>query len=396
MNKTGEEYDANAETDQAEVLSGLNRAREKFVKDDGKILYEYSSARTMYDFSEKTTKGIIKSPQTIYLITVNSLLLFWVFFSLIYRLATEENNGAVWLSMIPSLILIAAVTAIVIISALGSWGKVARFVLKRGLYSAHGDAAARAQLEAMKRGFERADKNRTTENAITVTDRYVVITLLGRERVFDKSKVQMRVQKFNGELTALFSAEGETKVSVEFPERLPLEDWYKLKKALGDGLVTVRNIPEKYEKERDENGRRLYAGYSLGNVIVSFIMSCVILTAGVMLVVAHYLWVPGIPPFLGVFFALMSGLCFTNTFQHIPAVKVAVLPLIFSLVLLVIPPWVFVWYETTFAQNALSFWGVLTHADIFPVGMAFFSSLGGMVFVFAIVKLIDFVRFGKE
>ncbi len=394
MSKNREEY--TTETEQAEVLTEIDRARTKFVKEGDKILYEFSSARTMYDFSDETTKGIIKHPQTIYLITVNSLLLLWVLFSLIYRLVTEENKSGVFLSMLPSLILVAAVTAIVVISALGSWGKVARFALKHGLYSRRGDAVDRARLMAMKREFEHADRNKGRENAITVTEETVIITLYGRSHTFDKSRVLMQVQRFDGALMANFTIEDEMPIRMDFPERLPLDEWHKLKKALRDNLKTIRALPKMLEKETDDKGRRLYGGYTLGSVILSFIMSCVILTIGIMLTVAHYLWVPGIPPFVGVFFALMSGLCFTNTFQHIPAVNVVMLPLIFSIVLLVIPPWIFVWYETTLAQNALTFWGVLTHADVFPVGMMFFSAMGGMVLVFAIIKLIDFLRFGKQ
>ena len=393
MNKK-EEY-TNAEAEQQELLERLKASEAKFVNEDDKILYEFSSARTMYDFSEKTAKNIIKHPQTIYLITVGFLLLAWVLFSLIYRLITEENKGAVMLGMVPSLILVAAVTAIVLITALGAWGEIARFALKRGLHS-RGDAADIRRIEAMKREFERADKNKPNENAITVTENYFTVTLSGRSRTFDKDKVKVRVQKLDGDLVAFISVEGEIPFNIDFPERLPLEDFHKLKKALRERLSVIRVLPSSAEKERDGKGRRLYGGYRLGNVIVSFFMSCVILAAGVMLVVTHYLWVPGIPPFLGVFFALAAGLCFTNTFGHIPAVNVVVLPFIFSLTLLIVPPWIFVWYETTFAQNALTFWGVITHADVFPVGMMFFSAMGGMVLVFAVVKLIDFIRFGRS
>lgn len=394
MRKKGEKYASAAEIEQAEILSELSDG-DNAVNNDGKILYEFSSARTEYDFSDITKKSIIKSPQSIYLMSVDFLLLAWVVFSLAYRLATEDDNGAVFLSMLPSLIFVAAATCIVIISVLGAWGKVGRFALKHGMYS-HGDAADTARLDALKSEFERADRNKNNENAITVTEHYVEITLCGRRRTYERNSVDLRVRRYNGKLLLCFTVSGEYMQYIDFPEPMPMEEFYKLKKAFGKRLTTVRDLPHASEKERDQNGKRLYGGYTAANIVISAFFSCVVLTAGIMLVVAHYLWNLPVPPFLGVFFALMSLLCFGNTFHHIPAVNIVMIPLAFALVLIVVPPWIFVWYETELAGNALTFFGVLTHADVFPVGMMFFTAIGGMVAVFGITKLVDYLRFGKN
>lgn len=353
--------------------------------DGGKPIYRYSSARTMYDVDGKRAR---KSPATAALSSVAALLTLWVLFSLIYRSTTESNVGAVWLSMLPSLIITVAIIVTVVISALGQWGKVGRFALKHGLYR-HGNPA---YIRALGEDFKRADANAYCENAVTVTKETVTLTLYGKPYTFGKAAVTAAVRRENGALHVVFRVDGHT---VDFPEPIAADDFYLLKKAFGKQLTTVRQA-EQNEVERDGKGRRTYGGYSLGNVVVAACMSTVILVAGVMLTVAHYVWGLPVPPFLGVFFAMMSLLAYGNTFSHIPAVNVVAIPLSFSLVLLVVPPWIFVWYETELAKNALTFWGVLTHADVFPVGMAFFSFIGVYVLVFAVGRLIDYVRFGVE
>lgn len=367
------------------LLDGI----ESVEPDESKILYEFSSARTMYDLSDATKKRAGKAASSIYLLIVASLLIAWVLTSLIYRLMTESNGGRVWLSMIPSLIFTAAATAIVVLSVRGLWGTVARFAIRHNLHSAHG--VDRIRIEQMRRAFEVADRNARRENAITVTERQTTVKLYGRGVTVSRDKTTVRCVRENGALRLTFRIDGRT---IAFPELVPLEDYYRLKKAFGKNLTTVRATATAVE--RDENGKRLYGGDTLASVVGGAVMSCVILGAGVMLVVTHYLWVPGIPPFLGVFFAMMSMLAFGNTFSHRPGVSYVMIPLAFSLVLLVVPPWIFIWYETELAQNALTLFGILTHADAFPVGMTFFSCLGGYVFVFAMTRLVEFVRFGKE
>lgn len=385
----------NAEIEAARVRYSFLDENSEVEPDSGKIVYEYSSARTMFDLSDATKKRARTAPSSIYLLCVGVVMIAWVLFSLLYRLSTESNGGAVWLSMIPSLVFTAAAVAIVILSIVGMWGRFARFAIRHNLHGARG-GFEKAQIYRLGRAFDAADAEKGAENALSVTHNTVSIWLYGYRHTYAIDDVIVRVRLENDRLHLTFSVgRAQKKAEIDFPELLAREDYYKLKKAFGDRLRTIRTHTEK-EITYDEKGKRLYAGDTFGSVVAGAILSCVVLAAGVMLTITHYLWVPSIPPFLGVFFAMMSMLAFGNTFSHVPAVSYIMIPLAFSLVLLVVPPWIFVWYETELAHNALTLWGVLTHADAFPVGMFFFSCLGGYVFVFAVCRIVEYVRFGKE
>ncbi len=354
----------------------------------GKILYEFSDSRTWLDFSKQKKRAIAKSAHGILLFSLAGLLVVWLIFSFIYRMSTEANKGSVALSMLPSLLVVGACAAILVISVLGVWGNFTRFALSRGLHG-RGD---RARIEAMKADFARADGNKRYENAITVYKDHVCFILYGNKYVFQKSAVLLEVSRDQGQLFPAFYIDG---VKTEFPATIPADEFFLLNKAFRGKVKTVRANTQA-EIGYNDKGQRLYGGYTLGSVIAGTVMSCVVLTAGILVTVAHYLWIREIPPFLGLFFVGGAGLAFCNTFSHIPFINRAGLPFVFAVILTVFPPWFLVWIEVNGMGHAFTLAYLLTHCTPHAAGLIFLSAMGIYALCFSIAQAADYMRFGAN
>ena len=349
--------------------------------DLGKLLYSYSDARTWIDLpkGQKFRKTFV--PQKIFLFAFAMLLCVWFITALVYQLCTTANVGKTLLHLLPSFIIIAACTAILLVSVFEGWGNFLRWAFKHNLVRGHG-ALQRRQLAQLKLDMQIADMRKERENRIDVTPDYVVWTVFGREEIFKRELVELHVYKREDELSLMLKTDGDIK---EFPLKLPEEEYAPLKKVLRDQMTAMRiGVTDKRELRKN-----------FVKEIPATIMALLILTAGIMLVVTHYLWIPDIPPFLGVFFIGGGFLALGNTYSFIPAVNAAGIPLVFSLILLVVPPWAIVWFQQNVFHNDGNILKIILRCDAFTAGFSFFTVLGAYVFSFAITKFADYLRFGK-
>ena len=347
--------------------------------DLGKLLYSYSDARTWIDIPQWQKFRKTFCNQRIFLVGFAVLLCVWFITALIYQLCTTVNVGITLLNLLPSFIIIAACTAILLLSAFGGWGEFVRWAFKHRLVHGH-DAFERRRLEEMRLELQRADSRKAVENRIDITQDYVVLSIFGKEEIFKRELVTAKIYKRGDELLLVLNIDGAEK---EFPVLLSAEEYVPMKKALCDQLTAVR------VEVTDKKALRK----KIVKEIPSTFMLLLILTAGVMLVVTHYLWVEGIPPFLGVFFIGMSLLAACGTYSFIPAINAVGVPLTFSLVLLVVPPWAMVWFQQNIFHNGRVL-QIILKCDVFTAGFSFFTVLGAYAFTFAVSKLIDYVRFG--
>lgn len=380
----------------SEFGSGYGYLREAsgaadFSAASGKILYEFSDSRTWLDFSKQKRRSIAKSAHGIILLTLAGLLAAWLVVSFIYRMSAEADKKAVALSMLPSLLVVAASVAILIISVLGVWGIVTRFALSHRLTSAR-SGLDRMRLAQMQADFARADSNKPYENAITVYKDYVCFIFYGNKYVLKKQSIEMEASRKEGDLFIAFTTDGRR---TEFPVPIPSGEFFLFNKAFG-GKVKTHRTNTAAAVELNDKGERTYGGYTLGSVIAGAVMSCVILVAGVMLTVAHYVWIHEIPPFLGLFFVGGAGLAFCNTFSHIPFIKEVGVPLVFSVILTVFPPWMMIWIEGTLMGNEISLLHFILNCTPYAAGLVFLSTMGVYAFCFALSKAADFMRFGSE
>lgn len=351
-------------------------------RDLGELLYSYSDARTWVDFPKKRKLRKILTSQRVFLVAFAALLCVWFLTALIYQLCTTTNADKTLLHLLPTFIVVAVCTAILLISAGMAWGKFLRWAFKHHLVRGR-DAASWSHLMDMKTELERADSRKTIENALDVTTDYVVLKIWGAEYVLYREYVTAEVTKTRGKLSLKLYIAGKEK---DFPVTLPEEEYVPLKKALRGQLTAVRNNPP---KDKDLPKKIL-------REIPAFFMFLVILGAGVMVIVAHYLWIPEIPPFLGVFFIGASFLALCNILSFLPAVNAVGLPLIFSIILMVIPPWAIVWFQQNVFHSSGNIIQIILQCDVFTVGFSFFTIMGVYAFIFAITKLIDYIRFGAK
>ena len=359
--------------------------------DTGNEIYSYSDSLAFAEFSDEEREQMWKKPQGMILIVLSAIFPAWLLFSFIYRMVTEANKGSVALDMLPSFFVIGVAVAIMLISAFGKWGSFLRFVFRHNLARPR-DAFSRRNMQALMEDYNRVDENKRREMSVSVRQRAVVFTLAGEQYVFPREKVQVRVKLVNGALALDFSIDGLT---LDFPVHLPKKEYAPLKRAFRERMNTVRE-GKAVEREHDDKGKRLYGGYTLGSVCTGTFFALVILAAAIMLIVAHYLWLPSLPPFVGIFFVGAAGLALCNTYGHIPVVNEVLLPLIFSLILTAIPFWANLWIETEVFGNAFTFVYVVTHCTPYGAGFTFLMSMGIYGIIFSVEKAIEYARFGSE
>ena len=101
--------------------------------DLGELLYSYSDARTWIDLPRGQRFKQVFKPQRVILFVFAVLLCAWFLVALIYQLCTTSNAGKTLLHLLPSFIIIAACTAILLVSVFMGWGKLVRWGFKHGL-----------------------------------------------------------------------------------------------------------------------------------------------------------------------------------------------------------------------------------------------------------------------
>ena len=90
-----------------------------------------------------------------------------------------------------------------------------------------------------------------------------------------------------------------------------------------------------------------------------------------------------------------GALALCNTFRHLPAVKTAVLPIVFGLILAVASLWFLVWVETEVLGVAFTPLWSLTHAVPQSVGCVFLAAMGVYAPSYGICQLALTLRFGE-
>ena len=346
--------------------------------DLGRLLYSYSDARAWIDLPRGRNFKKIFSWQRVFCFSFAVLLCAWFVTALIYQLRATSDTGKTLLHLLPSFFIIAAGVAILLISVFKGWGKLLRWGYRHNLVRGKG-AVGKRQFEQMRLELELADFRKSSENRLDITPDYIVWTVDGKEEIFKREFSKMRVCKREENLQLVLKSEGEER---EFPVLLPAEEYTALKKALRDGLTVTRISPKKSENETQKLIKEL-----------PFILAGIAFRiAGVMLIITHYVWVPEVPPFMGMIFIFASPLFVLDTFAPSREVKTAGVPLTVSLILLTACPWAFVWW---FQLRGSSFGQFLLNCDPFTVAVTFFTVLGVYVFIFATMKLIDYIRFGS-
>ena len=305
------------------------------------------------------------------------LLCAWFITALVCQLRNSTNAGTTILHLLPSFLIIAVGVVILLISVFQGWGKLLRWGYRHNLVRGRGAVGAR-QFEQMRLELELADLRRTSENRLDITPDYIVWTVEGKEEIFKRELVRVHVQKSGDTLRLVLKSDGEER---EFPELLPEEEYTALKKALRDGLAVTRTPAVKSKNDVQKIIKEL-----------PFILAGIAFrVAGIMLIVAHYVWVPELPPFMGTIFIFASPLFVLDLFSPAKKVKTVGVPFTVSLILLSSCPWAIAWW---FQLKGGSFGQFLLNCDPFTVAFTLFTVLGVYVFIFAMTKLIDCIRFG--
>ena len=343
--------------------------------EEGRLLYEYGNTCDFAELSPRKKRAARRSVHGLVPPVFAGLLVAWFLASLIYGLVAEQNTRQVLLHHLVSFFVTAVAVTILLASWLGLWGKLIRIASGRRKGVIVAEEAQRDPFEA----------------GLVVTERVVILFLNGAKYALEKEKCDITVHREDGGLALTLKIGDDT---LKFPRLLPLEDYPALKSACRERITLLRRAASA-EKQYDKKGRRLYAGYSLGNVIVSAFFALLVLGAGAALIALSCLKVIDFPAFPGVFFLGCGLLALCNTFQHLPAVNTAGLPTVFGLILAVVPLWFLVWVETEVLGVAFTPLWLLTHAEPQAVGCVFLAGMGVYALSYGIYRLILTLRFGN-
>lgn len=351
--------------------------------DLGKLLYSYSDARAWIDLPRGQKFGRIFRVRLLFPIAFAALLCAWFLVSLICRLQAGNYDGKTLLRLLPSFFVVAACTAVLLISAFAGWGKLLRLGFRHNLIRGQG-AVGKRHTEKLQLELELADLNKETENRIDITPSFLVWTADGKEEIYKREQVMLLVSKCGDGLRLVLQLSDCEK---KFPVLLPAEEYAPLKKALRGRISAVPNV-SLADKEKPRKNFAKELPFVFG--AIGFIFT------GIILIALHCTRVPEIPPFLGAFFIGTAPLFVYDLFSRFPAVKAVGIPLNISLVMIAVFPWALVWWirlRLSFENGSLV--QILFTCDPLAVAFTFFTGIGVYVFIVSILKLIDFVRFGS-
>lgn len=347
---------------------------------EGRILYEYSDAYSEIDMSLRRKKQARKSAYGIVLLVISALFIAWFFTSLIYGLVTEEVAWGVLARHVLPLIIVGICVAILLISYFCAWDKLLRFAYRNNL-TRGGDPVTERHNAEIVSSLEQAEKIRPYQTAISITSKYVILWLHGVKYAFDKRLCRAKIEMYDSLcLTILFCDD-----NLILPLALPRGDIYEIKRAFG-GVVEISDYQPALPTKK-------YGGYSLGSVIGSTILACIIIAVGVGLIVLSRKKIPQLPAFVGVIIIGFGLLAICNTFHYIPFVSKVLLPFVFGLILTVGPAWFLYWLQENVFEGSFSVITLLTHCTEVSVACVFLSSMGLYCLAYVVTKSIQMLKY---
>lgn len=294
--------------------------------DMGEILYKYGIADE--DGKSGERKKLWRSPASVFMLAVCAFLVFWFLYSFISALIDGGAEASVF---IPSFFALAVCVAIVLLTVLKIWAKLARFALDRGLVRQRERARVEADAEMMEEVYEQSEK---TEPFIEIYRDYIRATDWEEVKIFAREGVE-RITAVEGfeSYSLLIQAGGE---GYDFDAvilhglKLPKSEIKKLKKIFGDKL----EIEPLYDGESREAEKKLdFTDVNAAGIVVGIIVAA----AGGGVIALHYCLSASIPVALGTFIIAGGALVFCSGFSAFPVVNDFFVPLIAGATFAIIP-----------------------------------------------------------
>lgn len=269
------------------------------IEDTGEELYRASDAETALDRPAHVGKAL-----RVYLLALAAGFLVWFVFTFV-RGVMRNGFADALLTHLSGLIILAAIEAILLLTAFSAWGKFTRFSLRHGYVRRNADSAALAA------EISEADANKPRENALRVYENCVVIINRGVKRIIDRrqlSSVHAEIGQGTMQLS-FYSSEGEFLAAFL---RLPEAD-----------LPRLRTIFKEISCDRTQpSGRRK----GRGETALLFIVSLVFVGFGVGMIALHYTIAEEIPVLLGCLFIAFGLLPALASLQKYAFGKAFLLP----------------------------------------------------------------------
>ena len=339
---------------------------------------------------------IWRSPAAVYMFVVAALLVFWFFYSFIAALA----NGGGWQTLLDYLsdfFALAVCVAIVICTAFGLWGKLARFALEHGMVKKRDIAQVEATAEMTEAAYEKAQE---PSPVFEVYDGYIRASDKGVISIYDRDGIKkIKAYEIIGYYCIAMTSKEEYGFNFVCLHglKLPLREVKKLKKIFGDIMVIEPNkdgaAVKKRKHQKVERERADWGSVKAGGIVMGLI--CALAGGGV--IALHFYLAEGIPIVLGAFFIAGGALAIFTSFDSVPVVRVFVIPLFFGGILSVIPA-LFAKIIAEGSDITTAFTSVhhfLCSFNALYCAVGFLEAIGLLVLIFAFYSLIKFIKYGE-
>lgn len=334
-----------------------------------------------------------RSPAGIYMLALGAFLVFWFLYSLIAALV-NNFNWLVLLNFGTGFMALVVCLVIIICSVFGLWGKLARFALNHRMVRGSDIANVEDSAEMVEEAYEKAQ---APSPFLEVYENYIRATDGDTIKIINRAGIK-KIKAFQSHGTCSISLISDREVcEYDFVWlhglNLPVRELKKLKKLFGDKLETEPLVSEEDRKQaRREYG--LSGSFHAAPLGVGFLCAAV----GGGLIAMHFFLIPDMPIALGAFFMAGGVLFMFAAFEHVPIVKVFIIPLIFGCVFTVMP--------IAFSITIASEYGISTlftsiHQFLCSFNgafcaIAFLEGMGVFILIVAFYNLYKYIRYGEQ
>lgn len=352
----------------------MEQENEQRKIDYGVILYENSTAKSVYDAPDGKLSGKAIA-QRVYMIILSVALFGWFLFSLITAAQSDGIGKAILEHLAPFFILVLA-ELILMFTAFNAWGKFSRAVLRHKALVRHHrmEGVLTRKLDSE---LKSADANKPKEYAIRIYKECVLVTNLGEDTVIPRSEI--RLVKC---------------------DRNPNDRGYHLTFILNDDseVVSERVFPlsdvpivQKYFKRFEYTPEHYRKGY-LKKKLPTIAFLFVPLLIGVALLILRSLILFGMPIIFGLVFISFSVLFIIAQFNDVAVINYGVFPILGGLLITGLPIAIML---TIGDLTKMTVAYMLSKFTVFHAGLSIFVGLGAMLVILGIAGLINCIKSGN-
>ena len=333
----------------------------------GKLQYEYTDAKTIYDAPQKMTFGHLFA-DGYYLLFGAAMLVWYLYSAITHSIKYGAKQAFLSGGHLLYLVFLFTIELIVILSVFHKWLPFLRFTTRSKITHPQD-----SQINEIVADAERVKANKPRENALYIYTSYIVIKKYGIESVFSRSELRSVTAK----------KRGKHDLDLQFFLGSEINSYYIT--VPYDAIITLRKIFS--EKLLEEEYHEIQTVGLEKESIGPICLGSLFILVGIFLIVARFTFMKdlkNVPLLMGIIFSLFGIFPIIMKFYHYPVVKHGFIPLFFGIIFFMLPFSIIYLigqdmgttvqtFFSTFNYNAVAVW-LLSFSPMF-----FFSGLKEIV-----------------